>query len=170
MTENEFNEYFQNMIHGNIDSFSNIYEDTKKPVYTIIFRILGNRDDSEDIMQDLYLKLFNLPPETNISKPRAYIFSMARNMAYNQLRKKTSDELNEDYVDVEYSNMEDIICTNITLNEAMKKLSRIDIDIISLKINGDLKFREIANIVHLPIGTVLSKYYSAIKKIKNELK
>ncbi|WP_240653465.1 RNA polymerase sigma factor [Sphingomonas crocodyli] len=46
---------------------------------------LGNRDDAEDVLQDLWLKLESLPSGP-VSQPAAYLFRMANNLAFDRRR------------------------------------------------------------------------------------
>ena len=62
---------------GDMDAFSEIYEELKIPVYTIIYRILYDRMLAEDVMQDIFVRLYKAPPSLQIDKPR-HIFSRWR--------------------------------------------------------------------------------------------
>lgn len=166
MDNKTFKNLFNSMRNGNKDSFTCIYNELKKPVYTIIYRILLNKYDSEDVMQELFLRLYKLSPETKIDNPRAYIFQMARNMAITQLKKVRDDVIDEDMVDENYSNFDETICTRLTLDEALKHITISQREIISLRINADMKFKEIAKVLDLPLGTVLTRYKTALKTLK----
>ena len=55
--------------HGNKDAFGKLYQDIKVPVYTIIWRIVRNTSVAEEIMQELFLKIYVSPPdEKNLHK------------------------------------------------------------------------------------------------------
>ncbi len=166
----QFKTEFNNMRAGSIDSFNNIYNEMKKPVYTIIYRLLLNKYDSEDILQDLFLRLYKLSPEYKIDNPRAYIFMMARNMALDKLKEKKVDELTEETIDYENSYFDDKVVNSLSLDDALSKLDIKDREIITLRINGEMKFREIASMMNLPLGTVLTKYSHALSTLKKLMK
>ena len=53
--------------HGNKDAFGKLYQDIKVPVYTIIWRIVRNTSVAEEIMQELFLKIYVSPPDENVN-------------------------------------------------------------------------------------------------------
>ena len=173
MDNKSFKNLFDSMRNGNKESFTCLYNEIKKPVYTIIYRILLNREDSEDVMQELFYRLYKIAPETKVDNPRAYIFSMARNLAFDKYKERQrydSDELSEETVDEYNSLFEDRIISKLSLDDALTYISESGREIISLHINGNMKFREIANLLNLPIGTVLTRYNNSIKALKKLLK
>lgn len=154
---------------GNMDAFSQIYEELKTPIYTIIYRILYDRPMSEDVMQEVFIKLYNKPPSLQIENPRAYIFQMARNLAIDNKRKlKESEPLSHktesNGISIEYS-----VNTRLDLESALKNLELDDREIVTLHLNANLKFREIAKVIDKPMGTVLWKYQKSIKMLRDIL-
>lgn len=151
--------------NGEKTAFEEIYNCLKTPVYTIILRITQDRSLSEDILQEVFLKLYQSPPEPSIRNPRAYLFRMARNSAIDHVRKRSPD--------VNWDNVEDIVCfpaddvsSRLTIEQALKTLPLRDCQIVSLRINGELKFREISEVMELPLGTVLWRYRKAIQQLR----
>ena len=51
---------------GDNAAFEELYNDLKTPIYTIIFRITWDKSTSEDVMQEVFLKLYKSPPEPQI--------------------------------------------------------------------------------------------------------
>ena len=65
-----------------------IYKHLKKPMYTIILRITQDEALSEDILQEVFVKLYQSPPKSLIRNPRAYIFQIVRNLAIDSVKKQ----------------------------------------------------------------------------------
>ena len=152
--------------NGDIDAFLKIYEELKIPVYTIIYRILYDHMMSEDVMQDIFLRIFKTPPSPHIKKPRAWIFQMARNLAIDCKRKiRESEPLSHKTDSNDYS-LETIVSTRMDIELAIKQLSIEDREIVTLHLNGGLKFREIAELTNKPLGTVLWRYQKSINKLR----
>jgi len=63
--------------NGDKNAFDELYQDLQTPIYTIIFRITWDKALSEDIMQNIFVKLFSSPPDSSVKNFRAYIFQMA---------------------------------------------------------------------------------------------
>jgi RNA polymerase sigma factor (sigma-70 family) len=152
--------------NGNRLVFEEIYNQLKTPVYTIILRIIQDKALSEDILQDVFVKLYQSPPKPPIKNPRAYIFQMARNLAIDNLRKQPQFTDLDSIEHLIYRPTEDF-SMKMDINHAMKTLSLQENQIVSLHINGELKFREIADTMDIPLGTVLWKYQKAVERLRS---
>ena len=53
-------------------------------------RRLGGSADAADVVQDTYLRIQNIPAETEIRNPRSYLFRMAENVAVDHLRSQAT--------------------------------------------------------------------------------
>ena len=95
MNNTQLGQYFALLRRGNTEAFAEIYEDMKTPVYTVIYRTVGSHEAAEDIMQELFLRLFRSPPGDEVQNPRAYIFRAAHNMSVDYLRKQSAAPLDE---------------------------------------------------------------------------
>ncbi len=155
---------------GDLSSFSELYEALNKPTFTIIFRIVKDYHLAEDIMQDLFVKLFISPPDSSVKNLRAYIFQMARNLAIDALRKK-SNMFYESIEECDASSDSDIdsFLFGMDLEKAMMKLDIFEREIITLHLNCDLTFFEISKIINLSVPSVYRRYCKGLKKLKNEL-
>lgn len=98
----------------------------------------------------------------------AWIFTIARNLAYMKLRKRKRVSL------IAIEDAESVIgfsdVTNteerIVLEAAFRVLNREERQIVMLHAVSGLKHKEISQIVKRPLSTVLSKYNRAIKKLE----
>ncbi len=153
----------QKISKKDLASFEALYHEYKTPVFTILLRITQSRTLSEDLLQEFFLKLYNNPP-TQAKNPRAYLFQMARNLALDALRreKPTADLPFEPAA-------ADLSDRRIDLQLAFGALDEIDRQIVSLHLYGGLRFREIAGICAMPLGTVLWRYRRAIQRLRELL-
>lgn len=92
MDNRELKLHLEEFRSGNSTAFFEFYEELKTPVYTIIYRILYDKMMSEDVMQEIFLRLYKTPPPTHIKNLRAWIFRMARNLAIDCKRKIRESE------------------------------------------------------------------------------
>ena len=152
---------------GDRKAFEALYDSLKTPLFTIILRITHDKSLSEDILQEVFLKLYLLPPEPSVN-PRAYICQMARNLAVDSVRKRKPTahlEEAESYLCHPVENL----AQKMDIEDALLALPDRERQIVTLHINGELKFREVADILSLPLGTVLWAYRKAIKQLRNTL-
>ncbi|MCL2672297.1 MAG: sigma-70 family RNA polymerase sigma factor [Clostridiales bacterium] len=152
--------------NGDMAAFETLYNDSRTPVYTIILRITWDRAMSEDILQEFFTKLFISPPKPSVQNPRAYLFQMARNLAIDSVRKQVPQVPLEE--SSAYQPLDDSPL-RMDIESALKRLPAQDCQIVTLHVIGELKFRELSEIMQIPIGTVLWKYGRAIGKLQKYL-
>ena len=152
---------------GDKRAFDAVYQELRKPVFTIIYRIARDQAASEDILQEAFLRLYRLPEEPSIRNTRAYFFQVARNLALDSLRggsvPASLDETEELAVGGED------VAGRLDVERALSALSAEENQIVTLRVNAGLKFREIAAMLDLPLGTALWKYRRAIGKLRDIL-
>lgn len=165
MENSELKKLFEQIKTGDKEALEKIYNDMKTPVYTVIMRITHDRMLSEDIMQEIFVKLFKSPPQFPVENPRAWIFKMARNLAIDSTRKQKQlvsyDELEECIPQPEADYGE-----HVDVENALNRLDSDSRQIVTLHINGGMKFREISEIMSIPLGTALWRYQKAIDKLR----
>ena len=100
----------------------------------------------------------------------AWILTIVRNLCLNRIRAgKVCEELSE-YDDLAGSlNDSDAMLDRMVLETAMSVLDAEERQIVVLHAMTGFKHREIAEILDLPTGTVLSKYNRALKKMRKEM-
>ncbi len=170
MTDSELKLRLDAVRAGDMTAFEEIYNDLKTPIMTLAVRMTGDPHTAEDIFQEVFIKLYRSPPDPTIAKPRAYIFRMASNLAIDGIRRRQRQ--NEAPLD----ETEDVLsCKGPDLEEkmdveaALSALPDAERSIVTLHVNGGLKFREIAQVTGLPSGTVLWKYRRALKRLRTFL-
>jgi len=154
-------------------------------IYNFVFHYLGNSTDSEDVVQEVFVKVWkNLKKFDSSKKFKTWLFTIAKNTAVDFLRKKKMAVFS-DFVDSEGN---DFIAENITdqsltadlmfdnnltvdnLKQAVQKLDKEDRSIISLYFNDGFNFREIAEILDKPLNTVKSRLRRSLARLKAILK
>ena len=132
----------------------------------MISSIIRNRSIIEDLMQDTYVKFIeNIDKISISSNPTAYLAQTAKNISINAFNKNQRMIYTGDYFD-NYPEEKDQSKIDLGIIDYLEGLEK---EVVTLKIIGDLKFREIANIVDKPLGTVLWLYNKAIKYLKKEV-
>lgn len=162
------------MANGDGHAFTELYQLTSGAVYGFALSILRNREDAEDVMHDAFIKTYTgAVTYKPTGKPLAWILTIVRNLAYNKIRAgKVSEDLSgyDWKTDTAYHDDEaDRITDRMVLAQAMNVLDFEERQIFILHAATGLKHREIAEILDLPTGTVLSKYSRAVKKMRKHL-
>lgn len=148
-------------------TFEQIYYEYEKLVYYICYSITGNKQASEDLTQDTFVKLLtSLDNYQEKGKFKQYLMQIARNLSINYVTrtKEKLPVLDDEIVSSakQSSNTQKMI---IQINDA---LDFDEADIVILKIVYNFKFKEIAEYKNLTIGSVQSTYYQALEKLRKE--
>lgn len=150
--------------------FNDIYEETKKGVYAIIFSVVKNHDTAQDLMQDVYMKMLikieQYKVGTNFFN---WLAQIAKNQAIDHYRRH-SKTISDGKVLIdqmpsytESPDQEDQFYQMIELLDEEESMVLIP------RIVDDMKFKDIAKLVNKPLGTVLWIYQKAIDKLKREM-
>ncbi|MDO4419921.1 MAG: RNA polymerase sigma factor [Ruminococcus sp.] len=167
MKEADIREHFEKVRNGDKEAFKYIFNEYKKPVFTVVCRILGDIQTAEDITQEVFVKLFFSPPDSSVKNTRAWIFKIARNLSIDALRKKQS--LSIDDVELTADDTCDEIVLRLDLDVAMKKLTDIQRQVVTLHLNGGLTFSEIAFITGLSLSAAFRSYRKALETLREIL-
>lgn len=168
INKQELHNIFKGIAEKEESNFNKLYEKYNKLVYAISFSILKNKENSEDITQIVFTKIWNM--NTNnlpTSNEASWLYSITKNETLNFLRKqKNTVNLEEIY----YINNDDKEINEImekdTYNRIIAKLDEKEQEIVSLKILSGLSFKEISQILNMPMGTVQWKYYKSLHTLE----
>lgn len=155
---------------GDIASFEQLYECTKRGVFAFLYTYLHNYADTEDAIQTVYLKVKTYAPSYRQgTNGRAWLLEIAKNQALNQIKKRKREIGLDDLGELSFTQPEFSGAVGVT--EVMRRiLSQEEQQIVTLHVLWNYKHREIAETLGCPVGTVTSKYKRAVAKLKKELK
>lgn len=170
INEKELKELFIELKNDNKIVFEKLYNKYNKLVYGIAFSILKNKEDSEDVVQNVMSKLYNLDKsKLPISKEASWLYTVTKNEAISIIRK-TDKEINlEDIYEIDNNNEIEDIIDKENFNKLISNLNEKEKEIISLKVISNLSFKEIEKLIGEPINTIKWRYYNSIYKLKQLL-
>lgn len=161
---------------GDTDAFSSLFYAYNDKLYSFIFRITGSEDLSEDILQDVFLKIWNKREQlSDVNNFSAFLFTVARHHAFNQLKRmaretlikkqKSKTAINSHTPDeqLQYSNLEK------TLAQILNTLPPQQQTIYKLSREQQMNQKEIAQQMNLSVSTVQNHLYRALKTIREKL-
>ena len=143
-------------------NFDEIFETYFSRIYNKILGMVKNKEDAEDIAQDVFLTVYkNLKKFRNDSGIYTWVYRIAINKTYDFFRrKKETFELNEEVLSIEDN--EDVTL-KIVLEEKLQLISEREREIILMKDIYGYKLREISKIKDMKLSTVKSIYYKGLK-------
>jgi RNA polymerase sigma-70 factor (ECF subfamily) len=173
------------VIGGDNNAFTEILKRTEALVAQIVFKMVDNRGDRQDIAQDIFLKVFkNLPGFRFEAKLSTWIGQIAYNTCINYLEKKKlvlvdfSVEGNSDSTEgfleqaVDNEKSEELVAgreLSVILSKEIDRLPIIYKTLIALYHQQELSYNEITQIMSLPEGTVKSYLFRARKALKENI-
>lgn len=192
MEENRFEEYMHRMAEGDRDSLREIYECYRKLIFSVCMNQLRHRESAEDVTADFFIRLFQ---SARTFRPnghhKAWMITIAKNMCVDYMRKNgreipildtspgdeddgpakevsadTGPEGESPLFHREKPSLAEEAVNRLTLAEAMRRLTPMEKEIIDLKIAGGFTFREIAETLNMPQGTVSWHYNEGMKKLR----
>ena len=152
---------------GSEGAFDQLYDALSTPVYTIALRITGSRTAAEDLTQEVFLRLWQSPPDEAVRNPRAFIFQTVHNLAVDHLRKQHTEPLPDTLADP-CDPIGDMLLRE-TLRRAMLTLTPEERETVSLHIDAELRFHEIAALTGCSLSSVYRTYTRALKKLRTAL-
>ena len=157
---------------GDQEALGELYHRARASVYGLALSFLKHAHDAEDVTQDTFIRVWeNAPRYQPQGTPLAWILAVARNLSLMKLRErgKTQDMEPEEW---DRLAGEDSLVTaedRQVLQAALGGLSDEERQVVILHAVTGWKHREIADLLELPLSTVLSKYRRALQKLKETL-
>ena len=149
-------------------SLEELYHRTRTAVYGLVLSYLKHPQDAEDVTQDAFVRIWDTAASYRPQgKPMAWLLTVARNLALMRLRErgKTQELTDEEWSDLPARAPDVTTEDRHVLRAALSVLSEQERQVVMLHAVTGLKHREIAQLLELPLATVLSKYRRALKKL-----
>lgn len=145
-----------------------LYKNYSKLVYGVIYSILKNTDETEDVLQNVFVKIFKLDNEKLPTKSHlSWLYSVAKNETINYIKKHSKEKNYERLYEITDNDTEiEKVLDKEYFNKLIENLPPKQQEILSLKIISNLSFREIANILNMKIPAVQWHYYKSLNTIK----
>jgi RNA polymerase sigma-70 factor (ECF subfamily) len=156
---------------GNNESFSEIVDIYASRVYGYFYRLTGNRETSDDLLSELFVKLVEKIGTFKGGSFEGWLFKIASNIFHDYLRDK---QRQKKLFDVQKRQFESEMTEakksdGERFDKLQMQLGRIDTDtreLIMLRFYSQASFKEIAAMRSEPIGTTLSKLHRGLKKLR----
>jgi len=156
-------------------------------LYNTALRMTRNPQDAEDLIQETYLKAYRhydkFQPGTNL---KAWLFKIMKNTFINEYRKRQLAPPASDFAEIEETfesevsdealrqikNPEEEALENVLDEDVQRALDGLPADYRMVVLLADVEgfaYREIAEILDIPVGTVMSRLYRGRKKLESDM-
>lgn len=166
--------YFQ-ILEGQEKAFEELYARYEAPLFTFIYRLLGEKAVAEEIFQECLLKVLR-GRELDFSKGsfRGWLYQVARNLCLDHLRKQSRrSKVQEASVETdmasEFEHQQSRGFQWASLWKGVGNLPRPLGQLFRFKLSG-FSNEEISQAMNIPVGTVKSRTHKMIALLKEEIK
>lgn len=158
---------------GDKESFAEIYNGLAPDLYRVALYALGNEQDAEDAVSETFLEAYrgigNLRDDSRLKRWMMTILSVRikrRIGGYIKARKTVNiDEL----IDLPGSGSEEPDSEKVAVMQAVNSVAETERLIVMLSVIQGYTTKEISEMLEIPHGTVSSKLYRTLKKMRDML-
>lgn len=161
--------------NGDCDAFNPLVERYKLSLYRLMYRMVYDRDNAEDLVEEAFIKAYRSISRFEIGRSfYAWLSRIAINNAINYKKKEhgvklepiewVEHRLTDDKNDPVELTEEKLLKEKINL--AMAKLPVEYRTILILRVEENLSYVEISSVLKIPKGTVMSRLARARQKLK----
>jgi RNA polymerase sigma-70 factor (ECF subfamily) len=160
-------------LDGSEKAFRVLVERHHALAYSVVRGVLGDRDDVDDVVQEVMIKMYRgLPSFRGDSRLETWLYRVARNEAVNAVRRvrpatqPVEDVVLESPAATRPDAMHDRDRRRSDLEDCLAELDDNYRTVLELRYLGEKSYAEISEAMSLPMGTVKSYIYRAKAELK----
>lgn len=158
---------------GDVDAFSALYDMFERPVFSVALRATRDRQRAEEAVQDTFLKIWRRAEGFDPTKGAAqsWIFTIAKRSAIDVSRREQRAPFPTDLTpeDTPVPDANDELTATWQVNMALSELPPEQRSVIDLFVIEGLTHTEVAERLALPLGTVKTRIYAGLKRLRETL-
>ena len=164
---------------GDETAFSDLYDQMAPRVLGLVKRLLVDHAQSEEVTQEIFLEIWQSASRYEAQRGGAstWILTMAHRRAVDRIRSSQAGRDRDTKIGirdlaVEYDNVSETVETRIEherVEKAMSRLTELQRQAISLAYYGGLSHSEVAERLHIPLGTVKTRLRDGMIRLRDEL-
>ncbi len=159
-------------------AFKQLVQQFQKPLYFHIRNIVLNHDDTDDVLQNTFIKVFsNIKNFKGESKLYSWIYRIATNesLTFIEQRAKKQGISNEEVQQKAIMNLESDVYfegneIQLKLQKAIANLPEKQQLVFKMKYFEEMKYENMSEILDTSVGALKANYHHAVKKIEEYLK
>jgi RNA polymerase sigma-70 factor, ECF subfamily len=159
------------------EAFATLYDRHSRAAFSLAYRMMGERQASEDLMQDAFLKVWRSAKSYRADRGsvRTWILSIVHNRGIDQIRSQASRRRTQDRIEASAPRSQPSEAFAETLRnsqrdqvrEALDTLPPEQLKILELAYFSGYTHVEISDLLRLPLGTVKGRMRLGLKKIRD---
>ena len=161
---------------GDAQAFAALYDRHGRVAYSLAYRIMGERQAAEDLVQEAFLKMWRAAGSYRVERAsvRTWVLSIVRNRGIDHLRSSASRRRTQERVEAQAPTSQPSEAFAQTwrnsqrqqVREALQGLPPEQLKVLELAYFSGYTHMEIAELLDLPLGTVKGRMRLGLKKIR----
>ena len=159
------------------DAFTNLYDNYSSALYGVVFRIVNDESLAEDILQEVFVKIWKNIAFYDASKGRLFtwLINVTRNTAIDKYRSQEfRQQAKNQKIDDSVHQVNNLMSVStkvdhIGLKETVSQLKPEYVQMIDLLYFKGYTHEEVAKEFNIPLGTVKTRIRSAIMQLRQKL-
>lgn len=159
-------------------------QDHQAMVFGTLLRLTGSREHLDDLAQEVFLRLYRaLPSFRGEALLSTYLYRITVNVAQNEWKRRRRDDRSTVSISDEVSGWEERLEHpgrnaeeqmeerefRLDVEEQLQELSQVERTVLVLYHQEERSYEQIAEVLHLPIGTVRTHLHRGRKKMRDGL-
>ncbi|MFC9542488.1 sigma-70 family RNA polymerase sigma factor [Lysinibacillus sp. NPDC056959] len=154
---------------GNDEAFLTLFQQYEVEIYRVAYVYVKNKEDALDVVQEVAYQSFKkIDTLNNPEYFKTWLMKITMNCAINLILKNSKVVLirpeYEEFIETE----EEDIPLSLSLQDLIDGLEVDEKSVVLLRFYQNHTFKEIAELLDMPLGTAKSVLYRAIKKLRNK--
>ncbi len=178
----EEKELIKKYLKGDQKALEVLFSQYLKMIYSFVYKNVGSQGDAEDITQEVFIKVWkNLKKFDQTKNFRPWIFQIAKNTSIDFLRKKKSipfsrfenekgQNLLVDNIVAPSEHLIEKLSDEKTIEAGMQGLNEKEQQLVNLRSQQGMSFKEIAGRLKESVNTVKSRYRRSLINLKKKIK
>ena len=167
----EMDEVIARVKNGEDHRFAHVIKHYEQKVFTTVIRIVRNRTVAEDIVQDIFIKVFyNLHKYEKTVSFNAWLYRIVVNKCFDYLRKykQQASSIDIEIADGRYPEKLLLLREkNEQLEQLLQQLDETEYFVLLLKYVNGLRYDEISEVLQISMNEVRNKLHRGKRKLRS---
>lgn len=164
---------------GDRDAFAAFYDKLAPRVYGLVLRLVRDPSQSEEVTQEVFLEVWQQAPRYQAERGSAisWVLTMTHRRAVDRIRASQSSRDRDERIGIrDWTPPADVVAEHVEITietervrEALQRLTELQRQAVVLAYFRGLSHSEVAELLHIPIGTVKTRLRDGMIRLRDEL-